>query len=713
MMNDIQRRILAEAAKYGGANISVPDQMAAMVNEAPDSNMSLDQIVAEIKASLKSKFPKHRFSVRKTYATHRGVITVTLLSGPTAFAYDPDGTPKANYDINEYHPEHYQKGEQFVRQVLAIMKYRHYDHSDSMTDYFHTNFYMRLVQGDGRVKPFVLTDASGKKPVDPNQKLRPSNAWMGKTSTFKNTMTGKETIVAADNEYGHAIRFLKKETAQAFSDKYKLGGIIQRKRFYYVLINKPMTEEVEEAKEKYLTEGPYTVIHYPMIIKGLRDADSPFSIQFVDYKGNVLYQYPKQVNSIQALPAHMDGIFKEMRDGGWLLRHGGASLNLWHWHRVNILDKDGKVVNSIAAFDVPKKRSRSSTFHGESVEVEVSESKGVAFNVGSGAKRRIMSPNESVVGYYSIYAQYDSGEIELLLSKSDTVIGLEHYRMRMSNAKKIGRSGKLPKNFGGKPVTLDTLYQMIMAKVPDKSKAFGLQAQVMESMTEGTQFVEDGEIEMNESSYDAKVATAKQIAKRIKEEAQKRGVRVYPSGGDVLTATKEFTKGDLDAFMKAYRDCDMVLTYMRFTSRSNQWGCESAGFGVGAQECVKAGRVTINKSGGGGQLIIKALEGKFGSTHESVEEDQETVSEYRRRWDHSRAWSGGRSGYRSTSYSGDPRWITAKYSGTDVNGKPFKAGEKVLYFPNGKKFYTGAEAEKAWLEFLSAKGDEEGMPFAR
>jgi len=87
---------------------------------------------------------------------------------------------------------------------------------------------------------------------------------------------------------------------------------------------------------------------------------------------------------------------------------------------------------------------------------------------------------------------------------------------------------------------------------------------------------------------------------------------------------------------------------------------------------------------------------------ESVEEDQGTVSEYYRR-----------GGYRSTSYSGDPRWITAKYAGTDSHGKPFKKGEEVLYFPNGKKFYTGAEAEKAWLEFLSAKGDEEGMPFAR
>jgi hypothetical protein len=95
--------------------------------------------------------------------------------------------------------------------------------------------------------------------------------------------------------------------------------------------------------------------------------------------------------------------------------------------------------------------------------------------------------------------------------------------------------------------------------------------------------------------------------------------------------------------------------------------------------------------GGGGEMTIIA-----------IKEQVEMVSEYHRR-----------GGYRSTSYSGDPRWITAKYAGRDSHGKPFKAGERVLYFPNGKKFYTGAEAEKAWLEFLSAKGDEEGMPFAR
>jgi len=87
---------------------------------------------------------------------------------------------------------------------------------------------------------------------------------------------------------------------------------------------------------------------------------------------------------------------------------------------------------------------------------------------------------------------------------------------------------------------------------------------------------------------------------------------------------------------------------------------------------------------------------------EDVDGHGEEISEYYRR-----------AGFRSSSYSGDPRWITAKYAGVDAKGRPFKKGDRVLYFPNGKKFYTGPEAEKAWLEFLSAKGDEEGMPFAR
>jgi hypothetical protein len=58
---------------------------------------------------------------------------------------------------------------------------------------------------------------------------------------------------------------------------------------------------------------------------------------------------------------------------------------------------------------------------------------------------------------------------------------------------------------------------------------------------------------------------------------------------------------------------------------------------------------------------------------------------------------------------GDPRWIKSKYAGKDSNGKSFKKGEEVLYFPNGRKIFTGKEADKAWRDFESNASDEDWM----
>lgn len=71
-----------------------------------------------------------------------------------------------------------------------------------------------------------------------------------------------------------------------------------------------------------------------------------------------------------------------------------------------------------------------------------------------------------------------------------------------------------------------------------------------------------------------------------------------------------------------------------------------------------------------------------------------------------------RNGY-GRSYSGDPRWMTARYDGTDDQGNRVRKGDEVLYWPSTKKMMTGQRAKDAWLRFLSEKGDEEGMPFAR
>ena len=71
---------------------------------------------------------------------------------------------------------------------------------------------------------------------------------------------------------------------------------------------------------------------------------------------------------------------------------------------------------------------------------------------------------------------------------------------------------------------------------------------------------------------------------------------------------------------------------------------------------------------------------------------------------------GGR--YSGGGRGGDPRWMEAKHAGQAKDGTSFRKGERVLYFPNTKSFFVGKQAEKEWKDFLSTKGDEEGMPYA-
>lgn len=55
----------------------------------------------------------------------------------------------------------------------------------------------------------------------------------------------------------------------------------------------------------------------------------------------------------------------------------------------------------------------------------------------------------------------------------------------------------------------------------------------------------------------------------------------------------------------------------------------------------------------------------------------------------------------------DPRWIIAKYPGKDQEGKPFKKGENVLYFPRTKTFLTGSKADAEWRKFQVELADED------
>jgi hypothetical protein len=80
--------------------------------------------------------------------------------------------------------------------------------------------------------------------------------------------------------------------------------------------------------------------------------------------------------------------------------------------------------------------------------------------------------------------------------------------------------------------------------------------------------------------YNSRVMSAMAIVKAVKEKAKQLGVRV-DADGKTVTCTKEFTKGDNNAFRHAYDACYSVICLFKFTKNSNLWGCSTAGFGVG------------------------------------------------------------------------------------------------------------------------------------
>ena len=497
---------------------------------------------------------------------------------------------------------------------------------------------------------------------------------------------------------GKIVRFDSGGTSKA--QQHGGGYVVDVGEPASILVPKQKVQKEEtEVAEANLTEGPYTVIPYPMITKGLRDAASPFSIQFVDYKGKVLYQYPKQVNSIQALPAHMDGIFKEMRDSGWLLRHGGASLKLWH--RVNILDKDGKVVNSIAAFDVPKKRSEEfelsentskkkvddpSIEDGEdekeydpikplsnkqyekiAKELALKKAKRAATNqavkqaglkvvksigkmsllkmaikvLGKDGARMLLSKIpvvglalgtvfavnrlakgefikaglELVSGVASTFPGY--GTAAALAVDGALITGDIHKMKKMQDDLMLVRSGKMTEDEYKKKYKLDKLkaesFNHPRFEEFDSAVKILTESGIDPSLEVDDEVIdilfeeldrEDNWIDIHESA----ALLAKTTAKEINAKARELGVKIIVQSNTSVSFSKNFTRGSKEEFFKAYSDCDKVRRMVRFKSRVNEWGASTGGVGLGAQDAIVKGVVTIHKSGDGAAYLLKELD---------------------------------------------------------------------------------------------------------
>lgn len=101
---------------------------------------------------------------------------------------------------------------------------------------------------------------------------------------------------------------------------------------------------------------------------------------------------------------------------------------------------------------------------------------------------------------------------------------------------------------------------------------------------------------------------AMEIAKSIVSKAKELKVTVSSDGGSVVTCTKTITPGNQREFFAAYRDCDRVRGMVPYKGNTNEWGASTAGIGLGAQDAIKKGRVTVHKSGNGASAVLRALD---------------------------------------------------------------------------------------------------------
>ena len=113
--------------------------------------------VAAIRGQLKEKFPQLKFSVRKQ---HHSSVDVTIKSGTVDFSdlvtrcYQGETIPFDGYfQTNQYWLDRLGKHQDLFEEIYKVIKTapasveggrEWFDDSDSMTDYFHTAFYMSV-----------------------------------------------------------------------------------------------------------------------------------------------------------------------------------------------------------------------------------------------------------------------------------------------------------------------------------------------------------------------------------------------------------------------------------------------------------------------------------------------------------------------------------------------------------------------------------------
>ncbi len=114
------------------------------------------QMKSELAPAIKSILKKYGIKGSIAVQNH-STLVLNIKSGKIDFAKDST-SDNFNYQVNTYwvHEHYTGKAKKFLAEVIAAMKGpKFFDHSDSMSDYFHVSHYIDINLGKWN-KPYVL-----------------------------------------------------------------------------------------------------------------------------------------------------------------------------------------------------------------------------------------------------------------------------------------------------------------------------------------------------------------------------------------------------------------------------------------------------------------------------------------------------------------------------------------------------------------------------
>ena len=128
-----------------------------------DGNLSTTDISARVRVYAKERYKDYKFSVRTEYYSGGSSIYIKLVSGPVP-AFKEDAPSPYISTMSNISEKFGLTSEVYavLSDVVAYCNSFNYDDSDSMTDYFDTNFYLHINVGDYS-KPYEVKEPKAKK----------------------------------------------------------------------------------------------------------------------------------------------------------------------------------------------------------------------------------------------------------------------------------------------------------------------------------------------------------------------------------------------------------------------------------------------------------------------------------------------------------------------------------------------------------------------